>query len=125
MHAVIETGPYLARAKAAGVSNEERQAIVNLIAAEPTIGDPMVGTGGARKIRVAKAGAGKSGGYRVITYFAGDDVPVFLLDVFGKADKANLTKAERNDLAKVLALIGPAYRASAAAAAKAQKGKRK
>jgi len=29
---------------------------------------------------------GKSGGYRVTTYFAGDDVPAFLLTVFGKGE---------------------------------------
>ena len=59
----------------------------------------MPGCGGARKLRVAKPGKGKSGGYRVISYFAGDDVPVFLLTVFGKNEKTNLTKAERNVLA--------------------------
>lgn len=35
----------------------------------------------------------------MITYYAGDDVPVFLLTVFGKGEKDNLTKAERNALA--------------------------
>jgi len=35
----------------------------------------------------------------VIRYYAGDDVPVFLLTVFGKAEKVNLTKVERNALA--------------------------
>lgn len=32
-------------------------------------------------------------------YYAGTDVPAFLLTVFGKNEKANLTKAERNGLA--------------------------
>ena len=59
----------------------------------------MPGCGGARKLRVAKPGKGKSGGYRVITYFGGEEVPVFLLTVFGKNEKANLTQAERNALA--------------------------
>ena len=35
----------------------------------------------------------------MITYFAGENVPVFLLTVFGKNEKASLTKSERNDLA--------------------------
>jgi hypothetical protein len=35
----------------------------------------------------------------VITYYAGKDHPAFLLTVFGKNEKANLTKAERNALA--------------------------
>lgn len=70
-----------------------------MIAADPTAGDIMPGCGGARKIRVRKPGTGKSGGYRVITYFGGDDVPVFLVTVFGKNEKASLTGNERNALA--------------------------
>ena len=54
-----------------------------------------------RKLRVAGKGKGKSGGYRVITYFGGTDIPVFLLTVFGKGERANLSRAEINDLAKL------------------------
>jgi hypothetical protein len=99
MHVVLETNAYLSAAKEAGMSEEERIAVVDLIAADPEAGEIMPGCGGARKLRVAKPGKGKSGGYRVISYFAGDDVPVFLLTVFGKNEKTNLTKAERNVLA--------------------------
>ena len=99
MHVVLETNAYLSAAKEAGMSEEERIAVVDLIAADPEAGEIMPGCGGARKLRVAKPGQGKSGGYRVISYFAGDDVPVFLLTVFGKNEKTNLTKAERNVLA--------------------------
>ncbi|WP_404713217.1 type II toxin-antitoxin system RelE/ParE family toxin [Sphingomonas sp. MMS24-J13] len=79
--------------------DDERNAVVDLVAANPEAGEIMPGCGGARKLRLAKPGTGKSGGYRVITYFGGDDVPVFLLTVFGKSEKANLTKGERNALA--------------------------
>ena len=72
----------------------------------------MKGTGGARKIRFAGRGKGKSGGYRVITYYAADDVPVFLLDLFAKGDAVNLTKAERNELREILASLVDDYRAS-------------
>jgi hypothetical protein len=101
MHAVIETKAYLAAADDAGMSAEERAAVVDIIAADPEAGAIMPGCGGARKLRVAKPGGGKSGGYRVITYFAGDDVPVFLITVFAKGEKANLTKSEQNALAKL------------------------
>lgn len=99
MQVVVETNAYLSAAKEAGMSEEERIVVVDLIAADPEAGQIMPGCGGARKLRVAKPGKGKSGGYRVITYFGGDDVPVFLLTVFGKNEKTNLTKAERNTLA--------------------------
>ena len=73
--------------------------MVDLIAANPQIGDIMPGCGGARKLRFAKPGKGKSGGYRVISYHGGDEIPVFLLTVFGKNERANLAMAERNALA--------------------------
>jgi hypothetical protein len=82
------------------MTDEEREAVVALIAENPEAGEIMPGCGGARKLRFAKPGRGKSGGYRVITYYAGTDYPTFLLTVFGKGEKANLTKAERNALAE-------------------------
>jgi hypothetical protein len=99
MHTVIETNAYIAAAKDAGMTADEMAAVVDLIASNPEAGEIMPGCGGARKLRVAKPGKGKSGGYRVITYYAGRAVPVFLLTVFGKNEKANLTKGERNALA--------------------------
>jgi hypothetical protein len=68
------------------------------IAANPEAGDIMPGCGGARKLRVAQPGGGKSGGYRVITYYADIDVPTFLLTLFGKNEKASLTKGKLNAL---------------------------
>jgi hypothetical protein len=99
VHTVIETNAYLAAARDAGLGPDELAAIVEILAANPLAGEIMPGCGGARKLRVARPGTGKSGGYRVITYFAGDDVPVFLLTVFGKTEKVSLSKAERNALA--------------------------
>lgn len=110
MHTVIETPAYLAAAKDAGISSEERQVAIDLVADNPRAGDLMQGTGGCRKVRVPRAGKGKSGGYRVITAFGGNDVPVFLLTVFAKGEKANLTKAERNLLAKMTRTLFTSYR---------------
>jgi hypothetical protein len=98
---VIETKAFLSDAADAGMSEEEREALIAIIARNPTAGDVMQGTGGCRKVRYKKPGTGKSGGYRAITYFGGKDIPVFLLSVFGKSQRANLSQAERNHLAKL------------------------
>jgi hypothetical protein len=111
MHAVIETSAFLGDAGAAGMSEEERFAMVNFIAANPTAGALMPGTGGARKIRFAGRGKGKSGGYRVVTYFAASDIPVFLLAVINKGERANLSKAEQNEFRRELSAIAEDYRA--------------
>jgi hypothetical protein len=113
LHSVIETGVYLASAKGAGMTEGERATIVDVIAADPLAGDVIPGSGGARKVRFAGHGKGKSGGYRVITYFVAEDVPVFLLDVYGKGQKTNLSKAELNEFRTILGKLGPAWRESA------------
>jgi hypothetical protein len=101
MHTVIETRVFLAAATAAGMTDEERERAVVEIAENPRAGDLVKDTGGCRKVRVAGRGKGKSGGYRVITYFGGDDIPVFLLTIFSKGERADLSQAERNALAKL------------------------
>ncbi len=110
MHTVVQTPAFIAAAAEAGLVDDEISTIISILAERPDLGDLMPGTGGARKLRVAGRGKGKSGGYRVITFFATEDVPVFLLDCYGKGDKANLTKAERNALRVVLDGITRIYR---------------
>src|SRR5438132_8855272 len=101
MQTVIESRAYLAAADAAAMTADERERVVLIIAAQPDAGDVMPETGGCRKIRVAGRGKGKSGGYRVITYFGGGDIPVFLLTVFSKGERANLSRPERSELARL------------------------
>ena len=92
------------------MTRDEIEAFANIIAADPMAGDLMRETGGCRKVRFAKPGTGKSGGYRIITHFSGAELPVFLLTVFGKGEKAKLTKAERNGLAVLAGTLADTYR---------------
>ena len=104
METVVETPAYLAAANEAGMSDAERVAAVDLVSANPEVGDLIVGTGGCRKVRLAGKGRGKSGGYRLITFYKVGD-RVFLLTVFSKGDRANLTQAERNGLKKLTGML--------------------
>lgn len=83
----------------------ERQDIIRYLAERPKVGDVMEGTGGVRKMRWGRGGQGKSGGVRVIYYFHDDAMPLYLLTLFAKGDRANLTKAERNELAGLVKLL--------------------
>ena len=87
------------------MSEEQRAQVVALLARDPECGDVMQGTGGVRKVRVALAGRGKSGGARVIYYFHSDRLPVLALTVFAKNESANLTQAQRNAMAAVVKAI--------------------
>jgi hypothetical protein len=110
LHTVVETPEFWRRAKSR-LSAAELVELINYIAAHPDAGDVMAGTGGARKLRWAVKGKGKSGGVRVITFYSGPPIPVFLLSVFGKGEKSNLSNAERNELRKALRMLVAAYSA--------------
>lgn len=100
MQTVVETPEYLAATKKVGMTDKEREAAVSFLAANPAAGEIIPGAGGCRKVRVAGKGKGKSGGYRVITYFTTADHPVFLLTVISKGKQANLTGKQKAELKK-------------------------
>jgi hypothetical protein len=110
MQTVVQTPDFLADAKDAEVNQDELDDIVRFLSTHPTAGDLIKGTGGARKVRFPGRGKGKSGGYRVVTFYSGDDIPVFALNVFAKGDKVNLSQAERNELRKELGKLADDYR---------------
>jgi hypothetical protein len=110
-HTVLHTPTFTSDVRKAGVSEDEIADIEWEISLNPQIGVLISGTGGARKARFAGRGKGKSGGYRVVTYYAAADVPVLLLALIDKGERDNLSKAERNDLRKKLKAYAPTYRA--------------
>lgn len=80
-------------------SLEERDEFIDFLAKNPDAGDPITGTGGVRKIRWAGNGKGKRGGVRVIYYFYNETAPVFLLTVYGKGEKEDLTSEQKKQIA--------------------------
>jgi len=114
MHTVVETPAFLASARDEGISDDERASMVSYLGLNPDAGEIMPGTGGARKLRFAGRGKGKSGGYRIVTFYADADMPVFLLDVYSKDSQANLSNAERNELRGILSELPNAWRSAAA-----------
>lgn len=80
---------------------EERFKAVSIVAANPQAGDIISGGGGIRKIRVPKQNAGKSGGYRVLTYYMTENEPVFLISVLNKSKQANLSTAQKSEVKAV------------------------
>jgi hypothetical protein len=109
---VVETASFTA-AESAGLSGGDVSRIVDYFARRPDAGDLIPGTGGARKVRFAGRGKGKSGGYRVITFYSGADLPVFLLTVFSKGERTDLTRSERNTLAQLTKALVDSYRVGA------------
>jgi hypothetical protein len=109
MQTVVETPSYLAAADRL-FSRDERMAIVERLASDPTCGVVIPGSGGIRKVRFGFGARGKSGGARIIYLFSGESLPVFILAAFAKNEKANLSPAERNALAKMVTDMVEDYR---------------
>ena len=89
MLTVVETRAFI-RTTALFWTDDQRAALVQWIAANPTAGDVIVGSGGLRKVRWALPGSGKSGGARVITYALLEDGEVWLLVGYSKGKFDNL-----------------------------------
>ncbi len=94
IHTVVETAAFTTRVKKLGLSPEELASIYDAYAASPDYGRVVRNTGGLRKGRIAKDASGKSGGYRVFSFFADSGNPVFLLWVIDKTDDDTLTDAQ-------------------------------
>lgn len=105
---VVETARFL-RDAASLMDDEMRAEVVSFIAQRPEAGAVIPETGGVRKLRWALRGRGKSGGARVIYYFHSDRLPVFLLAVYGKNERSNLSAAERNAMRARISLLTSGY----------------
>lgn len=87
------------------ISDKERSALLAHLKNNPKDGDVIRGTGGIRKIRWARPGAGKRGGIRVIYYFYDKSGVLFMLTAYAKNDKVDLSSQEKHkyrDLVKIL-----------------------
>ena len=92
LQTVVELPEFQRRAKAV-MSDSEREAAIVWIAGNPDAGVSL--GGGLRKVRIPREGGGQSGGFRTIYVFGGSHMPIFLITVFAKNEKANLTAKEQ------------------------------
>lgn len=86
--------PQFIRDAEAALGEDERWALIEAVAAAPLAGDEVKGSGGIRKVRFAGRGKGKSGGYRVMTFYVGRDAPVYLIALLSKGDRTNFAARE-------------------------------
>lgn len=92
LQTVVELPEFQRRARSI-MTDTERDAAISWIASNPEKGVPL--GGGLRKVRIPREGGGKSGGFRTIYVFGGRHMPIFLITVFAKNEKANLSPREQ------------------------------
>ena len=107
LQTVVETPACLAAARGV-LPHDLRARVVSTVAENPHAGVPL--GGGVRKVRIARSGRGKSGGARVVFLSAGEHMPVFLLTVFAKNEKANISARERASLIAAAKAVAADYR---------------
>jgi hypothetical protein len=83
----------------------ERAAAELEIALAPAAWPVVAGTGGARKARAARGGRGKSGGARIIYYVVTRKAVLYLLDVYAKSAKEDLSDADKREIRGLIAAI--------------------
>jgi hypothetical protein len=70
--------------------------------ADPDAGDVVPATGGVRKLRWARAGMGKRGGLRVLYYVQDRAGRIWLLTVYSKSARENISAGTLNALREIV-----------------------
>lgn len=106
---LVEVGPFLRNALSL-LTEDDLDALTFEIARNPRQGVVIPGTGGVRKIRWAIRGGGKRRGARVIYYYHDDRMPIFLLAIYAKNEKVNLSQPEKNEIRKLVRELVSQYK---------------
>jgi hypothetical protein len=103
----VETKEFQSRWKALGMTEDDLRELQGFLLEHPEIAPVIQGTGGVRKLRWAREGRGKSGGLRTIYLDMKTSGYIYLITVFGKDEKDNLSAEEKKAIkAFVKELLG-------------------
>ncbi|MCY3726895.1 MAG: type II toxin-antitoxin system RelE/ParE family toxin [Rhodobacteraceae bacterium] len=88
------------------LGKEAHQVLIDCLTGNPLAGDGVPGTGGVCKLLIATSGRGRRGGTRVVYSHRGIGIPVFLLMIYPKVARKDLTPGERKFLKSLAAVLG-------------------
>jgi len=101
--------PEFQKRSAKTLKAEEGDDLLYYLSENPTSGDLIQGSGGVRKLRWKSKGKGKSGGSRIIYYYHNEEIPLFLLTLFPKNEKVNISSSEKKELSKLVKILVDNY----------------
>lgn len=84
------------------LNDDEYRALQNYLLEHPHAGSLIRGCGGIRKLRWSAHGKGKSGGVRVIYYWAPIPEHIYLLTIHSKGEQENIDTATLKKIVKLL-----------------------
>jgi hypothetical protein len=98
---IVETS-FFTRRIAKLLTADEYQEFREELSSNPRMGAVIRGSGGIRKARWKAKGHGKSGGVRIIYYWAASETTILMLMVYAKNEQDTLTKQQLRVLKKVV-----------------------
>ncbi len=98
---IIETSIFTRQVHELLSDDEYREFQIALVA-RPNAGKIIVGSGGVRKMRWSSQGKGKSGGARVIYYWAVEPEQLLMLFIYSKSERDDLTPAQLKRLKTIV-----------------------
>ncbi|MCB9782096.1 MAG: type II toxin-antitoxin system RelE/ParE family toxin [Candidatus Omnitrophica bacterium] len=111
MITVAETSTFQRKAREI-LSKEEYENLIEFLAKNPTAGVLVKGGGGIRKLRWASGGKGKRGGSRVIYFHHSQNMPLYLLTIYAKNEKVDLSPKDLKEISTIVQTIKDAWRES-------------
>lgn len=101
----IETNEFTRKWEQLGLTDEDLRRLENSILENPQLGKIIKGTGKLRKMRFGFPQRGKRGSARVcyVDFFMHDTI--YMITVYAKNEKENLSQKERNDIKKAIGIL--------------------
>ncbi len=84
------------------ISDEQYHLLQLQLSVRPETGDIIKGSGGFRKLRWSGSGRGKRGGIRVMYYYITEDEQIYMLYVYPKSKKDDLTSVQLKQLKQLV-----------------------
>lgn len=100
-----EVPSFTAKWRSMGLTDEDLRTLENILLKNPKMGDAIPGTGGIRKIRIPLDNIGKRSGARVIYVDVEVKECVYLLNVYAKNEKTDLSGKEKKLLGKLVEIL--------------------
>lgn len=98
----IQTDEFVKNWERLGLTDDDMRRLELEILKNPKVGSVIRGTGGLRKLRFSFENKGKSGSTRICYVDFLFLETVYLITVYPKNEKDNLTKAECNNIKKMI-----------------------
>ena len=105
---VAETAVFIRQASTLW-TEDERFEFVDFIARNPEAGDLIPASGGVRKVRWGRQGSGKRGGVRIIYFYHDPAMPLYLLMIYAKAQRDDVSPDARRTVQALVARLKEAY----------------